>query len=784
MRKYILLLVLAVALLAQNPEVYSLIRVDWNWTPRVASDVVNSRPGVWAEYALPESEIANLQFERIPYEVIIPDMTEHYRSRLNTTMDMGGWRTLDMIHSALDSMHESYPALVSAPETLGFGHDGNSILVIKISDNVEVDEDEPEVCIGLGIHAREVIAPEIIIQFAQWLLENYGIDERATHIVDTREVWFIPMMNPDGYLYNEILSPGGGGMWRKNRRNNGGGTWGVDLNRNFPHMWGYDDTGSSPTPSEETYRGPSAGSEPETQAILDFTNSRNFRSMLSFHSYSNLYLTPWGYTYELCDDDDWFLRIGYRYARNNGYVYGSAAATIYPTNGDTDDWFYGDTTEHSKILAVTPEVGGSGDGFWPDIERKQPLVDENHEACVVCCQVAGSAPFLTHAWIDDFTTGDSSGFADPGETFNLMLEIENLGWEASKAFALAFTEVTGVGILTDSAHCGEIETQDYDTTSFRIYLDPARIEAGEKITIYFEIRDINGHLTFDSTSFFAGTPEFVQFYNFEAGDGGFSRTNDWEWGVPEVGPDQAYSGEKLWGTNLDDDYTNNTLSILSMPPFTVPTEGILPSLTFYHWFSFEMPSGDEIYDGGNVQISTDGGSSWNVLSPVSGYDGVAFSYNPHVGGDSVFTGSSGGWRYEIFDLSDYEGASVEIRFAFGADPYVRAPGWYIDDVAIIYYVSTGFGAGEQLLPKTATLETYPNPFNSACRIDFTSAVDKAEIEIFDIGGRLVRTLKPSSESGSVIWDGRDSAGGELPNGVYLIRSNTSRTKTAKAVLMK
>ncbi len=210
MRKYILLLVLAVALLAQNPEVYSLIRVDWNWTPGVAGDVVNSRPGVWAEYALPESEIANLQFDRIPYEVIIPDMTEHYRSRLNTTMDMGGWRTFDMITAALDSLHENYPSFVSEPETLGYGHNGNPILAIKISDNVEADEDEPEVCIGLGIHAREVIAPEIIIQFAQWLMENYGIDERATHIVDTREVtsFFLPAAAECGAKTAETMAEG------------------------------------------------------------------------------------------------------------------------------------------------------------------------------------------------------------------------------------------------------------------------------------------------------------------------------------------------------------------------------------------------------------------------------------------------------------------------------------------------------------------------------------------------------------------------------------------------
>ncbi len=785
MNKYFLLILIAVVLLAQNPEIYSRIRVDWAYTSEISGDIVSSRPGVWAEYALPESELVDLDFARIPYEMIIPAMTEFYRTRLNTTLDMGGWRTYEMINAALDSLHDDYPEFVSEPETLGVGHNGNAIMMVKVSDNVDADEDEPEVLIGLGIHAREVISAEIIIQFAQWLMEYYGIDERAEHIVNSREVWIVPLMNPDGYRYNEIISPGGGGMWRKNRRNNGGGLYGVDLNRNFPYMWGLDDYGSSPDPADETYRGPSAASEPETQVIIDLVDSREFRTSLSFHSYSNLYLTPWGFTFDHCADHDWFIRIAYRYARNNGYVYGAGAETIYPTNGDTDDWFYGDTTEHPRILAVTPEVGGSGDGFWPDIERKQPLVDENLPACIVCCQVAGSAPFMTKAWVDDEVSGDSSGFADPGETFNLMVEVENIGWDPSEAYVLASVEETGIAINTDTAWCDEIPSQGYDTTAVEIYLDASRIDAGDKVTIYFEIRDVNGHLTYDSTSFIAGTPEFVALDDFEAGDGSFSGTGDWEWGIPESGPDQAHSGNKLWATVLDGDYSNDTESILSMPPFTVPTEGIMQRLTFYHWYSFEMPSEEDVYDGGNVQISTDGGASWNVISSHNGYDGVAYEHNDYVGEDSVFTGSSGGWKYEIFDLTALVGSTVEFRFLFGSDPYVNGPGWYIDDVAVIYYNETGFSAEEQTLPEAIQLRAYPNPFNAACRIEVESEIKhETSLEIFDLNGRLVRELGISPKKKTVIWDGRDSAGNELPNGVYLMRGSSSASQTTKLVLMK
>ena len=94
--------------------------------------------------------------------------------------------------------------------------------------------------------------------------------------------------------YNRSTNPSGGGMWRKNRRNNGDGTYGVDLNRNFGFAWGYDNLGSSPTPGSETYRGPSAFSEPESQAVRDLALLKNYKTHFNLHSYQNAFLYPWG----------------------------------------------------------------------------------------------------------------------------------------------------------------------------------------------------------------------------------------------------------------------------------------------------------------------------------------------------------------------------------------------------------------------------------------------------------------------------------------------------------
>jgi hypothetical protein len=329
---------------------------------------------------IPADELGELDKVGLSYSVIHPDITSFYQSRLTAKEtrngSMGGYRTLSEIELVMDSIATENPLIVQPRWSIGQTHQGRDIWVMKISDDVLVDEDEPEIYYNAAIHAREVITPEILVYFMRYLTDNYGSDPEVTYLVDNREMFFTLCVNPDGYYYNELTDPGGGGYWRKNRRNNGDGTWGVDLNRNFGYEWGYDDNGSSPYPGDATYRGPSAFSEPESQTIRDFTNSRNFKITVTYHSYSNLILWPWGYDYFLTPDEDIFSEMGDSVVAFNGYAPGPAH-TLYPANGVTDDWFYGADLMHPKIYAFTPEVGGSSDGFWPPTYRITDLVSEN-----------------------------------------------------------------------------------------------------------------------------------------------------------------------------------------------------------------------------------------------------------------------------------------------------------------------------------------------------------------------------------------------------------------------
>ncbi|MBD3298860.1 MAG: hypothetical protein GF341_09415 [candidate division Zixibacteria bacterium] len=328
-----------------------------------------------------------------------------------TSSPNGGFRTLAQALALLDSIHTEHSGISTARYSIGTSVEGRNVWAIKISDNPAIDEDEPEVLFTGLHHAREPISMEIVLETINRLTDGYGVDSRITEIVDHCEIWFIPCVNPDGYVFNTTHAPNGGGMWRKNRRDNNDGSFGVDLNRNYGYEWGYDNTGSSQFPFSETYRGPSPFSEPETQAIRAFLNSRDLVFMVNYHSYGDLYLWPWGYDRLYTSDEQLFRTIGDSLATFNSY--GPAVGwALYLTNGDANDWAYGATTEHNSVLAFTPEVGSSQQGFWPPEDDIPALIEENIEPNLLFLELAGYPERIFPPAIPIWTTPDTATSAD------------------------------------------------------------------------------------------------------------------------------------------------------------------------------------------------------------------------------------------------------------------------------------------------------------------------------------------------------------------------------------
>jgi hypothetical protein len=330
------------------------------------------------------------------YEILIDDVTKDYLERTResremlkskkTTMtsgfglgSMGGFYTFSEVVAQLDSMRRKYPNLITAKDSIGTSIEGRTIWAVKISDNPDIKENEPEVFYNAMTHAREQQGMMAVLYFIYYLLENYGSDPEVTYLVNNREIYFVPVINPDGYVYNEQISPKGGGMWRKNRRDNGGGIFGVDLNRNFGYMWGFDNIGSSPNSSEWNYRGKGPFSEPESQTIRDFCKSHHFLISNSFHTPLNCVYPPWNYNLKQCPDSTMFNSLIKLATVINGY---RNAIYILPpenfvANGIPDDWMYGETSEKNKIFGITTEASNAVDGDWPKPERILPLAKEN-----------------------------------------------------------------------------------------------------------------------------------------------------------------------------------------------------------------------------------------------------------------------------------------------------------------------------------------------------------------------------------------------------------------------
>lgn len=268
----------------------------------------------------------------------------------------------------------TYPGVTKLVK-LGTTHQGRDILALKVTQGARgiKDGSRPAVIYSSTQHAREWIAPEMTRRIMNTYLQRWAADDEPTKkLLQSTELWFVPVMNPDGYEYTFTDER----LWRKNLRdNNGNGTTevgdGVDPNRNFPSHWGYDNEGSSPIPSSDTYRGPSAASEPETQAAIKLFETAKAEFMVNYHSNGRwlLYNDGWQVGTPTADDPIYYALSGnLDEPAIEDFHPGLSSDVLYITNGEIDGY----AQEATGTLAWTPELspGCPGCGFvFPDDEQ-------------------------------------------------------------------------------------------------------------------------------------------------------------------------------------------------------------------------------------------------------------------------------------------------------------------------------------------------------------------------------------------------------------------------------
>jgi hypothetical protein len=651
--KNILIILILTAMLPAN-EIYKQVRVysDTEETLSILQtsglDIDHSyqQPGEWIEFVIPESKIPQLISTQLSYTIIHEDLERFYASRLDSDYEsrdfdlgsMGGYYTFAEIEEHLDELYADYPELITEKVSLGQTLEGRDIWMVKVSDNPELNEDEPEMLYTGLHHAREPMSYMNLFYFMNWLTENYGIDPEATTLVNSRELYFIPAVNPDGLVYNQQIASNGGGMQRKNRRETCSSTPdGIDLNRNYSYMWGYDNSGSSPDGCSETYRGTAPFSELETQAVQNFVEAHDFKIALNYHSYGNLFIRPFGYDPDLSlpeEDFEIFIEYGEAMTQYNGYLFGTGIETVgYTVNGEACDWMYG---EHG-IYAYTPEVGNNSDGFWPATSRIVPLAEENLFPNKFAAWAVGAKHEI------DFTI--QNGIFLQGNSYGSNLSLYNSGLGDSNGLLTLSVESPNDYFIfeTSTIEMSGLEARSSadlgDVFAFQVSSNAPNGVIGE---IILSVTDETGYTQVFEYQRVIGNFEPIAYFSFEntngwtvGADGDDATAGIWESAVPvatsfdgnqaQPGIDQSEEGEKCFLTGAStsggsvgfDDVDGGKTTLLS-PVFDL-SEYNEALITYYRWYTNNVGDNPGT-DHWKVEVSSDGGQSWSTLENTSESD--------------------------------------------------------------------------------------------------------------------------------------------------------------------
>ncbi|KAJ0174563.1 hypothetical protein K1T71_009671 [Dendrolimus kikuchii] len=287
--------------------------------------------------------------ENMDFEIVIDDLQKRIneenppldaneielQDRRGHRMTWKQYHRLEDIHGFMDYLAKTYPTIVSV-NTIGKSFEGRNLKVLRISNGKSANK---AVFIDGGIHAREWISPATVTYFINQFAENFDVESDDIKNIDW---YFLPVVNPDGYEYTHVTDR----LWRKNRKPGYGSRLctGTDLNRNFGYRWG--GKGASNSPCSEIYRGSKAFSEPESQAVSDFikNSAANFSAYITYHSYGQYLLYPWGYDNALPPDHKDLESLGRKMAEaiistgGTNYQVGSSSGLLYPAAGGSDDW--------------------------------------------------------------------------------------------------------------------------------------------------------------------------------------------------------------------------------------------------------------------------------------------------------------------------------------------------------------------------------------------------------------------------------------------------------------
>jgi len=667
------------------------------------------------------AEITTMQANNFNIEILIPDVVAYYEQILAnpdqgaTTHNgscggngagatnpyinpltpthfnlgtMGGYLKYNEMLAELDEMAATYPNLVTvkAPISNFVTYGNRPLYYVRMSDNPNVEEGEPKVLYTAIHHAREPMALMETIFYMWYLLENYGTNAEATYILNNMQLYFVPCVNPDGYVYNETTNPNGGGMWRKNRRNNGGGVYGVDLNRNYSYGWGT--TGTSTNTSNDTYCGPSAFSEPETQAMRWLVQNNHFITAFNGHTYGSDILFPIGTTAaEFAPHHNWFQDEANRQVQYNGYT-AMKSSSLYEASGDSDDYMYKvdiGVGQKDTMFVHTPEVGTA---FW------QP----SNEIIPTCAEMLFPNLVLAHLARVYAFAADTDPNMVSTLTGNFNHSIKRLGREAGQV-TVSITPIQNI-VSVGSSVSYNLAQQQTSTGAITYSLNPS-IQFGDQIIYVLETN--NGMWIKKDTIY--KTYGSLTSQAIENASSAANWTGTWSTTTTTfVSPTKSFTDSPTGN------YANNANKTYTYVPTVDLTNASSAMVRFYAKWNLEAD-----YDYVQFLVSTDNGTTWIPQCGNYTVSGTNANGSVQPNNQPVYEGVQSSWVLEEINLSDYLGQVIKFRFKLGSDGGTVADGYYFDDFEILFNLNA---------PPVAPVASFSTSSNAVCTgtsVSFTDA---------------------------------------------------------------
>jgi hypothetical protein len=678
--------------------------------------------------------------------------------------------------------------------TIGSSVQGREQWGIVISDDVQNTEAEPEVMLSSSIHGDEVTGMFLLFNFAQYLVDNYGVPgyEDVTNLVDNYEIHIIPDYNPDGTALHQ--------------RYNANGT---DLNRNFPEP-------SGPTATEQ-----------ENLNFMNYVSGKHFVIGENYHGGALVVNYPWDHTYALAPDNDAFIKHSLEYSTYNLPMYNGSfpqgitnGADWYVIDGGLQDWHY----FTQGAMAVTIEVSDTKwpaesllDGFWADnLESLMHWVKAGRYG--VNGIVTGSDSGLPVDATVTISGIDTPAVLDPvhGDYYKLLgtgtydITFEAYGYITQTVYNVSTTwgTPTVLDVVMDPVAHGDVSGTVTDLggngldAAVQIYTVPgaqfvttvnssaadggaytANLVYGE-----YELKAVkSGYVTQSQNVTIGEVPQVADFQlsqaqevvlfsdDFESGLSGWTG----DWGLAD--PAEGYNSPNCLNDSPGGDYADNVTTTMTMVQSVDLTGAMSGELSFRAKWEIE-----NIWDAAFVEVSTNGGAQWTALAtqftqPASGQGGQT------PAGAPCFDDNQVSWVLNTVNLAPYLGQSdLLVRFRLSSDTSVNYSGFFVDDFQLLVVREQTVTPVPGAAALMAGVRAWPNPFNPQTTVEFTNPrAGQVAVAIYDVQGRRVRQLVSESLAAgdhTRVWDGRTDNGSPAPSGVYFARM-TANDAAASAKLM-